>query len=52
MANAMSLEERVAALERENDRLHAWNEINNLMGQYTVNWVPKNLHGAAGFLCP
>lgn len=49
MANTITLEERVAALEQEADRLRSWNAVSNLMGQYTVNWVPRNLHRALDF---
>jgi len=44
MANPTDLADRLAALEHEVFRLHAAREIQNLMGTYTVNHLPKNMH--------
>jgi hypothetical protein len=49
MSKGKPLEQRIEDLERENFRLRAVNAIQNLMGRYTVNWVPKNVHRALDF---
>lgn len=43
------LEERIQALEGELQRMKDVQAIHNLMGRYTVNWVPKNLTQQANF---
>ena len=40
----MDMETELAALKHEMFRLRAVTEIQNLMGAYTVNHVPKNMH--------
>jgi hypothetical protein len=44
-----TLEERLAAVEKELARARDVQAIMNLMGRYTVNWVPKNLDRQAAF---
>lgn len=44
-----AIEERLEAVEKELARARDVQAIQNLMGAYTVNWVPKNLHRQAAF---
>jgi hypothetical protein len=44
-----TLEQRIEALENELQRARDVQAIHNLMGRYTVNWVPKNLNLQADF---
>lgn len=45
----MSVEERIAALEHEVQRLRAVQDVQNLMGRYTVNHAPATMHQAVEF---
>ena len=46
---ATTIEERIEVLEKELRRAGDIQAIQNLMGRYTVNWVPKNLDQQASF---
>lgn len=47
--SAATVEERLEALEKELQQARDVLAIQNLMGRYTVNWVPKNLNLQADF---
>ena len=49
MSDDAALLARITALEAEVARLDAARQLHNLMGRYTVNFSPKNMHRALDF---